>query len=109
MWDRGSMERTRTSVAIKVVAAAIFLLGCGQTHKATPRPVAATGGDAGAAGGGAKATGGSANGTGGGANAVGGDANAGGGSKMAEPFGGAATWDPQACHVTPVPEPADAT
>jgi hypothetical protein len=39
---------------------------------------------------------------------VGGDASA-GGSKTGESFGGAATWDPQACHVTPVPEPADAT
>ena len=107
MWDRGSMERTRTSVAIKVVAAAFFLLGCGETRKATHTP-AATGGDAGAAGGGANATGGRASGTGGSANAGGGDASA-GASKTAEPFGGAATWDPQACHVTPVPEPADAT
>lgn len=102
------MERTTQSVAINVVAAGFFLLGCGETRKVTHTPAAA-GGDAGEAGGSANATGGSASGTGGRADAVGGDASARGGSKTAGPFGGAATWNPQACHVTPVPEPADAT
>jgi hypothetical protein len=110
------MDRTRKHVAINVVAAAIFLLGCGKTRNVTHTPGTATGGDAGgsanAAGGSASGTGGSANGTGGGAGAVGGvggSASGAGGSTTAEPFGGAATWDPQTCHVKAVPEPADAT
>lgn len=96
------MKRTRTTVAIHVVAAAFFLLGCGQTRKVTSAGPSATGGDASAVGGDASAMGGDAS-------AMAGEAGVVGGSKTVESFGGANTWDPLACHSSPVPEPVDPT